>query len=171
MKDYVSTKDQAVSTHAEVATQGIANVGIGCRYPSGVHGASSFWSFLERGGDGVCDVPKDRWSLREHYDPRKDRAGKTYVRRGAFLSDWSPYEFDPAFFGISAREAESLDPQQRLMLEMAFDAIEDAGMSPEALAKVQTGVFLGCFTLDNKISQMSPLSQPLIDTACSSSRS
>lgn len=147
-----------------VAQSDVAIVGIGCRYPGGVHGSDAFWSFLEAGGDGVCEVPRDRWSLSEHYHPEKDQPGKTYVNRAAFLTDWSPFEFDPAFFGISAREAESMDPQQRLMLELAFDAMEDAGTSPEALAEATTGVFLGCFTLDNTVTQMSPFNRDLIDT-------
>lgn len=149
---------------AQSASDDLAIIGIGCRYPGGVHGSAAFWSFLEGGGDGVCEVPADRWSQTEHYDPRKDQPGKTYVNRGAFLSDWSPFEFDPGFFGISAREAESIDPQQRLMLEMAFDAVEDAGLSLETLSAASTGVFLGCFTLDNTVAQMSPLNRAFIDT-------
>ncbi|MEL7105703.1 MAG: SDR family NAD(P)-dependent oxidoreductase [Pseudomonadota bacterium] len=154
----------SIRASANSANNDVAIIGIGCRYPGGVHGTEAFWSFLKAGGDGVCDVPADRWSLTEHYDPRKDLPGKTYVNRGAFLSDWSPFDFDPGFFGISAREAESMDPQQRIMLEMAFEAVEDAGVSLDTMAASQTGVFLGCFTLDNKITQMSPFNRAVIDT-------
>jgi len=148
----------------------IAIVGIGCRFPGGVTDAASFSEFLFKSEDAIIEVPANRWSLKNHYDPRPDQPGKTYVREAGFLTGWDPTSWDTSAFNITSREVATLDPQQRLMLEITSEAIDDAGMRFEDLAGSETGVFLGCFTLDGMITQMSPLNRRLINphTATSS---
>ena len=124
----------------------IAIVGIGCRYPGGIEDPSSYWEFLRRGRDGLVDIPAERWSVKKFYDPDMG-AGRSRVRRGGFLTrDVSG--FDAQFFGISPREADFIDPQHRLLMEVAYEAIEDAGIPVSVLAGTPTGVFIGGFTLD-----------------------
>src|SRR5438477_13179730 len=83
----------------------IAIVGMGCRYPGGVSDPESLWRLLDEGGDGVIEVPPERWDVDALYDPDPDAVGKMMTRWGGFLRDIDG--FDPAFFGISAREATS----------------------------------------------------------------
>jgi len=167
------------------ATEPIAIIGIGCRFP-GADGPSAFWQLLFDGVDAVTEVPPQRWS--------PDTAG-TATRWGGFLDQVD--QFDPQFFGISPREATRMDPQQRLLLEVTWEALEDAGQVPERLAGSRTGVFIGISTNDygtrqlarpelvdaysgagnalsiaaNRISYVNDFRGPsmAIDTACSSS--
>lgn len=133
----------------------IAVTGMGCRFPGGSENPSAFWDLLAKGQDGIVDVPSDRWDIRKHYDPDPAKPGKMYVRRGGFLQN--PIDqFDAMFFGISPREATCLDPQQRVLLEVAWEAMEDAGLDTYQLAGSDTGVYVGAFMLDNQITQMSP---------------
>src|SRR5829696_1855545 len=124
----------------------IAIVGMSCRFPGGSHGADAFWRLLRSGADAVTEVPKDRWDSDEYYDPDPSVPGKAYGRWGAFLEDID--RFDPQFFGIAPREAAGIDPQQRLLLETTWEALEDAGTSPEKLAGVPAGVFVGINSID-----------------------
>jgi acyl transferase domain-containing protein/NADPH:quinone reductase-like Zn-dependent oxidoreductase/acyl carrier protein len=126
----------------------IAIIGIGCRYAGNIVDPESFWHQLKNNKDAVIDVPEDRWSLDNFYDPNEDAPGKMYVRQGAFLQD-DIYRFDYSFFGISARESATLDPQQKLLLEIAYEAFDDAGLDIHLLKKTRTGVFVGGFMLDN----------------------
>jgi acyl transferase domain-containing protein/acyl carrier protein len=129
-------------------------VGIGCRFPAGIHDASSYWQALVDGRDGIREVPAERWDLTRFYDPDPAKPGKMYVRAGGFL-DQRLDEFDAQFFGVSPREAACLDPQQRLLLEVSWEALEDAGVPPTSLAGTATGVYVGGFMLDNMLTQMS----------------
>ncbi len=132
----------------------IAVVGIGCRFPGGVRSAEDFWSFLEDGRDGMVDVPADRWDIDRFYDPDPDAPGRMYVRRGGFLDEdlWS---FDTEFFGISPREASIMDPQQRLMLEVAWESLDDAGLAPKVAGR-DVGVYVGAFMSDSQVARHSP---------------
>ena len=152
---------QAVSEHTKI--EPIALVGIGCRFPGGVHHVQSFWDLLKEGRDAVVDVPPDRWNLRRFYDPDASKPGKMYVKQGGFLRQRID-EFDALFFGIAPREAECIDPQQRLLLETSWEALEDAGIPHSALAGSNTGVFIGAFTLDHKLTQMGKMNRQLIGT-------
>ena len=104
----------------------IAIIGIGCRFPGGVNDAESFWKLLLERKDAVSEVPADRWNVERYYDPEPGIAGKTFAKRAGFLDQID--KFDPQFFGISPREAPYVDPQHRLLLETAWEAIEDAGL-------------------------------------------
>ena len=121
--------------------EGIAIIGIGCRFPGGVNDAESFWKLLEEGREAVGDVPADRWNVERFYDAEPGIVGKTIAKRGGFID--SIDQFDPQFFGISPREAPYIDPQQRLLLETAYEAIEDAGVVLDLDKGTDIGVFVG----------------------------
>ncbi len=136
------TSDEALSPR----TEPIAIVGIGCRFPGGANDPAQFWRLLSDGVDAISDVPEDRWRARAFYNPDPGKPGKTYTRWGGFITGVD--QFDASFFGMSPREATRADPQQRLLMEVAYEAVEDAGMAPERLAGTNTGVFIGIATLD-----------------------
>ncbi|MGH9700880.1 MAG: type I polyketide synthase, partial [Candidatus Acidiferrales bacterium] len=118
----------------------IAIVGMGCRFPQASNPAE-FWRLLREGRDAVTEVPSKRWKLDDYFNPDPDAPGKMSTRWGSFLEDVD--RFDPEFFGISPREARSMDPQQRFLLEVAWEALEDAGQGPRELLSSRTGVFVG----------------------------
>ncbi|MGB9157567.1 MAG: polyketide synthase, partial [Chthoniobacterales bacterium] len=119
----------------------IAIIGIGCRFPGGANDAESFWKLLIEGRDAVTDAPADRWNVERYYDPEPGIAGKTFAKRGGFLEQID--QFDPQFFGISPREAPYVDPQHRLLLETAWEAIEDAGVVLNFEKGSDVAVFVG----------------------------
>lgn len=119
----------------------IAIVGMGCRFPGQANDPDSYWKILKNGIDTISEVPTNRWNLEQYYDPEPDTPGKMYARHGGFLEQVD--SFDAHFFGISAREAISLEPQQRLFLEVSWEALENANQAAEQLHNSQTGVFLG----------------------------
>jgi myxalamid-type polyketide synthase MxaD len=124
----------------------IAIVGMGCRFPGDADDPETFWRLLEAGGDGIVEVPRDRWDVDAFFDPTPATPGKMSTRWGGFLR--SVDGFDAAFFDISPREALRMDPQQRLLLEVAWEALEDAGLTRERLAGSRTGVFAGACSSD-----------------------
>ena len=124
----------------------IAIVGTACRFPGDADNAQAFWDTLNAGKDCITEVPPERWTAEDYYDPDPDARGKANTRWGGFIREVD--RFDPAFFGISPREAISMDPQQRLILESAWRALEDAGIPPTDLNGSKTGVFLGICTSD-----------------------
>ncbi|MGW3460540.1 acyltransferase domain-containing protein [Streptomyces olivaceoviridis] len=127
-------------------TEPVAVVGLACRFPGGSD-ADSFWSLLETGTDAVRAAPADRWDTEGLVSSQPGVPRKMITSQGGFLSD--PIDaFDPLFFGISPREAREMDPQQRLFLEVAWEALEDAGLSAERLAGSDTGVFAGVLSHD-----------------------
>lgn len=145
------------------AVEPIALVGVGCRFPGGINEVSSFWEKLLSGEDAIVAVPPERWNPRRFYDPDPGRPGKLYMQAGGFLQQ--PIDvLDAAFFGIAPREAECMDPQQRLLLETSWEALEDAGIPSDTLAGSSTGVFIGAFTLDHKLTQMGSSNRDLIST-------
>lgn len=119
----------------------IAIIGIGCRFPGGVNDAESFWKLLLERKDAVSDVPADRWNVERYYDPEPGIIGKTFAKRAGFLDQID--KFDPQFFGISPREAPYVDPQHRLLLETAWEAIENAGVILDFEKGTDIGVFVG----------------------------
>ena len=130
----------------------IAIIGIGCRFPGRATDSASFWKFLRDGGNAIVEVPEDRWNLDQYYDPNPNLAGKMITRWGGFLNPID--QFDAKFFGISPREALRMDPQQRWLLEVAWEAMEDGGQSPDRMAGTRTGVFIGISSNDYANIQM-----------------
>ncbi len=182
------------TTRSATADEPIAIVGMACRFP-GASDPETFWRMVCAGIDATREVPAERWDAAGFYDPDPEAPGTTNTRRGAFLERID--EFDPLFFGISPREAAEMDPQQRIMLELAWEALEDAGVPPRELAGTKAGVFFGVVWRDyaelhraagatvtshtgvgqgvtivaNRVSYALGLRGPslVVDTACSSS--
>ncbi|MFF0523224.1 SDR family NAD(P)-dependent oxidoreductase [Actinomadura nitritigenes] len=176
----------------------IAVVGIGCRFPGGdrdLTGPAEYWRFLTGRGDAIREVPDGRWDAFDDGSPEVGDLLARTTRLGGFLDDVA--EFDAGFFGITPREAAVMDPQQRLVLEVAWEAFEHAGIGPASLRGSRTGVFVGvsapeyaAFTasdlaslepftatgaalsiIANRLSYLLDLRGPsmIVDTACSSS--
>ena len=176
------------------SSEPLAIIGAACRLP-GARSLSAFADLLLAGRSAIWEIPEDRWTKSRYFHPGPGQPGKTYSFAAGALPDI--FDFDPAFFGISAREALSVDPQQRLMLELVHEAMEDAGLLPSRLAGSATGVFAGASSWDfaalsfadaagldaygmqgaalssvsNRISYVFGLRGPslTVDTACSSS--
>lgn len=123
------------------ANGAIAIVGIGCRFPGGIADPEQFWTLLSEGRSSVGDIPEWRIDLQRYYDAIPQTPGKTSARYGGYLSDID--QFDADFFGISPRDAETIDPQQRLILETAWEALENAGADVAKLKRTSVGVFIG----------------------------
>jgi len=130
---------------AAAADEPIAIIGIGCRFP-GADGPAAFLRLLSDGADAISEIPSDRWDADTFYDPDPSVPGTAVTRRGGFIRGVD--QFDYQFFSISPRESAQMDPQQRLVLEVAWEALEDAGQVPERLAGSHTGVFVGISTND-----------------------
>lgn len=128
----------------------VALVGMACRTAGGVKSAEEFWEFLIEGRSAIARGPVGRWDVEALYDPEPSAPGKICTRQGGFMED--AFMFDPAFFGLSPREALRLDPQHRLLLEVAWEALENAGQAADRLAGSSTGVYVGIW--DNRYIQM-----------------
>ncbi|MFE3588705.1 SDR family NAD(P)-dependent oxidoreductase [Streptomyces niveus] len=139
------TRSKTTANTTTTADEPLAIVSMACRLPGGISTPEEFWSLLVSGGDAVGGLPQ-RWDKLDVYDPDPEAVGKSYAREGGFIDGVE--DFDAAFFGISRREALSMDPQQRLVLETTWEALERAGVRPEALGGSNTGVYLGAMSSD-----------------------
>ncbi|MEM6469767.1 MAG: SDR family NAD(P)-dependent oxidoreductase [Planctomycetota bacterium] len=133
--------------------QPIAIIGMGCRFPGGCDDIASYWNLLSAGRSGISRTPADRWNLGKFYRAGASRRGKTQSQHGGFVKDIDA--FDPELFGISPREAACMDPQQRMLLETAFRAIEDGGVPLESIAGRSVSVHVGISSFDYAVAGLS----------------
>lgn len=175
--------------------KGFAIVGIGCRFPGGIDSLDGLWKVLSEGTDVVTSIPGERFDLGRYWHPDRKAPGRTCTTSAGIVGDLT--QFDATFFGMSPKEAEALDPQQRMVLEMAWEAFEDAGIPPSSVAGTKAAVYVGAASTDmgmirsddmavtgpygmtgtslsiiaNRLSYFFDLHGPsmTIDTACSSS--
>ncbi|KPA09301.1 polyketide synthase [Candidatus Magnetomorum sp. HK-1] len=129
----------------------IAIIGMSCRFP-GASNCNDYWRLLHDGKNAVTEIPGDRWPINDYYDPDASAPGKMNTKWGGFLSQIDMFDAD--FFGISLREAKKMDPQQRIMLEITWEALENAGLSPKKLIESQTGIYLGFNQIDYGLMQL-----------------
>jgi phthiocerol/phenolphthiocerol synthesis type-I polyketide synthase C len=136
-----------LSARLEIAEKGItepiAVVGMGCRFPGGINNSDQYWDLLRAGRSGIVRVPAERWDADSYYSEDNSVPGTICTRDGGFLTSWRPDEFDAEFFSISPREAAAMDPQHRLLLEVAWEALENAGIPLDAIRGTQASVFVG----------------------------
>ncbi len=125
----------------QAMSQPVAVIGMWCRFPGGCDSPEKFWDFLITGQDAIAPIPEDRFDASEFYDPEGKAPGKMFTNQGGFLSNIDLFDAD--FFGISPREAIMTDPQQRILLETAWNSLEHAGINPDSVRKTKTGVFIG----------------------------
>ncbi|GCF07148.1 hypothetical protein KDI_07120 [Dictyobacter arantiisoli] len=157
-----ATKAPALAEHTRFSTQPVASqikpqkeqlaldiaiIGVAGRYPQ-AQDLQQFWHNLAEGKDCITEIPRERWDYHLYYDEDKNKAGKTYSKWGGFIEGID--QFDPLFFNISPREAEIMDPQERLFLQCAYATLEDAGYTRDAVARRQqqgmgsnVGVYVG----------------------------
>ena len=141
--------------------QAVAITGMGCRFPGGANTPEQFWQLLCEGVDAITEIPRDRFDVDALFDPDPAAPGKIYTRWGGYLDGID--EFDADFFGIAPREARRMDPQQRILLEVAWEALEHGGQPPDLLAGTNTGVFVGVAGHDYADVQALPLNRAGID--------
>ncbi len=124
----------------------VAIVAMACRFPGGADTPEALWAVLEGAQDVIEPVPADRYDVGAIWDPAPGTQGRTVAREGGFVR--APFDFDAGFFGISDAEARAMDPQHRVLLELAWEALERGGQVPAALLESKTGVFVGLSTRD-----------------------
>ena len=124
----------------------IAIVGIGCRLPGDINSINDFWQVLKNGKDVIRQVPDERWDLDFHFNSDPLNPLTQHVKYGGFVDNIQ--DFDPAFFGITPREAKCMDPQQRMLLEVSWRTIENAGYPSESLKGKSVGVYVGISSSD-----------------------
>ncbi|MDT7722414.1 MAG: polyketide synthase 5, partial [Mycobacterium sp.] len=131
----------SVPHNGQIPTIPIAVIGMACRLPGGIESPEQLWDALLRGDDLVREVPRHRWDMDQYYDPEPGVPGRSISKWASFLDD--PTGFDAEFFGMGDREALASDPQHRVLLETAWEAMEHAGLTPDQITDTLTGVFVG----------------------------
>jgi myxalamid-type polyketide synthase MxaE and MxaD len=122
-----------------------------CRFPGNASTPAAYWRMLCAGTDAIVETPPERWNVDAFYDQDPTTPAKTNTRWAGHIDQVD--QFDAGFFGISPREAAAMDPQQRILLEVAWEALEDAGQSEASLAGSRTGVFVGICSSDYGVLQ------------------
>lgn len=122
----------------------VAIVGFSCRLPGGNNSPEKLWEFLERGDVASSKVPESRFKFESHYDGSL-KPGTMRPPGGMFLDYVDPADFDASFFEISGAEAVAMDPNQRQMLEVVFEGLENAGLTLERLNGASVACFVGSF--------------------------
>jgi acyl transferase domain-containing protein len=147
----------------------LAIVGIGCRFPGDADDAESLWTLLTAGRSAIREVPPDRWNLQRFYHANAGVPGVMMTKWGGFVSNLD--RFDARFWGVSPREAVRMDPQQRWLLETAWEAFEDSGTPPRQLRGASVGVFVGVSSNDYARLQMTDFTRMDLHTmsGCTSS--
>ncbi|KAI1846403.1 hypothetical protein JX266_007608 [Neoarthrinium moseri] len=141
----------------------VAIVGMSCRLSGGVSTLDDFWTLLSRSRSGWCEIPEHRFSKDAYYHPNPQKKGCINVRSGYFL-DRELSTFDAPFFNITDQEALAMDPQQRQLLECAYEAFENAGIPKESIAGRNIGVFVGGRSSDYRVGSLRDLNQmPMFD--------
>ncbi len=135
-----TTALEPIHTYNDYGHDDIAIIGMSGRFPM-ARTIDEFWENLKAGKDCISEIPSDRWDANRDYDPDKTKKGKVYSKWGGFIDDVD--KFDPLFFNISPREAETMDPQERLFLETVWHTLEDAGYTKSQLDRAAVGVFVG----------------------------
>jgi acyl transferase domain-containing protein/acyl carrier protein len=125
----------------------IAIIGMACRFP-GAQNYEEFWDNLKEGRSSIGEIPKERWDWKAYWGDPQSGKNKSNSKWGGFIQDADA--FDPGFFGLSAREVEATDPQQRIMLELSWACLEDAGVLPSHISGEKIGVYMGVFNFDYK---------------------
>ncbi|MFJ4653355.1 HAD-IIIC family phosphatase [Nocardia sp. NPDC088792] len=138
------TAEPADIREADADDDAIAILSMACRFPGAADSPEALWRLLDGNGDALGEVPVGRWDIEGLYDPDTTATGKAYTFRGGYVDGID--RFDAAFFGIGPREAAVMDPQQRIMLQLAWEAIERSGRDPRSLHGSQTGVYLGVYS-------------------------
>lgn len=138
----------------------IAVIGMSCRLPGGSDDPRQFYEFLLSGEDGIVSVPNDRWDSTAYFDPDKDKSGRMYVNQGGFIKNID--QFDPQFFGISPIESPNIDPQHRWLLELSYEAFENAGINISAYKGSDTAVYIGQFMHDYEQIQLNSAAHKLM---------
>jgi amino acid adenylation domain-containing protein len=190
IKTFTIQKNRDIHQPDAVTGEDIAIVGLNGRYPQ-AENLDQFWENLKSNTISITEIPRERWNYRDFYDREKGRENKIYCKRGGFLTDID--KFDPIFFGITPIEAKTMNPEERIMLELVWATLEDAGYLRQTLSKQKVGVYLGAnafgyplakingntntaidlttYNLPNRISYFFNFTGPsmAIDTSCSSS--
>ena len=141
-----SELQQKLEQTAAASHEPIAIIGAAGRYPGGQGRLDAFWDLLCSGHSAIEQTPSARWNIDAPYDPNPDAPGHTVTRHGAFLHDFDL--FDAEFFGASEKHAVAMDPQQRALLEVTWEALEDAGRISPPAGGAPVGVFVGVCTSD-----------------------
>jgi len=139
---FLKQADEKIAKLEKERAEPIAIIGLGCRFPGGGNTPDNFWQILEQGVDTIREIPKERWDVDAYYDSHPGTLGKMYTRYGGFLTENIDF-FDAQFFGIAPKEVELMDPQQRLVLEVTWEALENASINPYDLRGTSTGIFIG----------------------------
>jgi acyl transferase domain-containing protein/acyl-CoA synthetase (AMP-forming)/AMP-acid ligase II/NADP-dependent 3-hydroxy acid dehydrogenase YdfG/acyl carrier protein len=143
--------------------ESIAIVGMSCRFPQGGNSPEEFWDLLINGIDAVTDIPKERWRAEKYFSDNDKEEGKMYCNKGAFLN--VPIDqFDPKFFNISPKEAVELDPHHRMLIELTWEAFENAGLDISQYSGSRTGVFLGLSSDEYGMTSISSGNVEIIDS-------
>lgn len=149
----VRSNDSCTNSDDVFETNEIAIIGMSCRFPGGANSIDEYWDVLVHGKDGICDIPAARWELEKYYDEDRNAPGKMYCKKGGFLS-CNIDEFDARFFNISPKEAVALDPQQRMLLELTWEAFENANLDILKFNGSETGVYVGISSNEYLMSQL-----------------
>ncbi len=147
-----SVKEQPVAAFVP-RDRDVAIIGMACRLP-GANSPEELWELVRDGRDAIVEIDRHHWNVEQLYDPAPEAPGKMYVRHAAMVTGVE--DFDSGFFGISRREANSMDPRHRFLLEETWHAIEDAGIDPHSLRGSDTGVFLGADEFFNDYLRTAP---------------